>query len=60
MAFAKRLPGVNIVKTQEEILHDPAIQLVLSSQIANERAPLAFASWSHERIFFQISLGSPR
>jgi predicted dehydrogenase len=39
-AFRKRFPDVKIVKTQEEILDDPAIQLVLSSQIANERAPL--------------------
>lgn len=38
--LAKRFPGVKIVKTQDEILNDPAIQLVLSSQIANERAPL--------------------
>ena len=39
-AFTKRFPGVKIVSTQEEILDDPAIQLVLSSQIASERAPL--------------------
>ncbi|MDE3186654.1 MAG: Gfo/Idh/MocA family oxidoreductase [Acidobacteriota bacterium] len=39
--FTKRFPGVKIVKTQEEILDDPSVQLVLSSQIANERAPLA-------------------
>ncbi len=39
-AFSKRFPSVRIVKTQEEILGDPSIQLVLSSQIANERAPL--------------------
>ncbi len=39
-AFTKRFPDVRIVKTQEEILHDPSVQLVLSSQIANERAPL--------------------
>jgi predicted dehydrogenase len=38
--FTKRFPNVKIVKTQEEILNDPSIQLVLSSQIANERAPL--------------------
>ena len=38
--FARRFPGVKIVKTQEEILNDPSVQLVLSSQIANERAPL--------------------
>jgi len=40
VAFRKRFPDVKIVKTQEEILDDPAIQLVLSSQVANERAPL--------------------
>jgi len=39
-AFTKRFPGVKIVKTQEEIINDPSLQLVLSSQIANERAPL--------------------
>ena len=38
--FAKRFPAVKIVKTQDEIVHDASIQLVLSSQIANERAPL--------------------
>ena len=38
-AFTKRFPDVKIVKTQDEILDDPSIQLVLSSQIANERAP---------------------
>ena len=39
-AFTKRFPDTKIVKTQEEILDDPSTQLVLSSQIANERAPL--------------------
>ncbi len=36
--FAKRYPGVKIVKTQDEILDDPSVQLVLTSHIANERA----------------------
>ncbi|HWA96201.1 MAG TPA: Gfo/Idh/MocA family oxidoreductase [Terracidiphilus sp.] len=39
-AFHRRFPDVKYVKTQEEILDDPSVQLVLSSQIANERAPL--------------------
>ena len=39
-AFRRRFPNVKIVKTQDEILNDPSTQLVLSSQIANERAPL--------------------
>jgi len=38
--FTKRFPNVKMVKTQDEILNDPSIQLVLSSQIANERALL--------------------
>jgi len=40
VTFTKRFPNVKIVQTQDEILDDPAIQLVLSSQIASERAPL--------------------
>jgi predicted dehydrogenase len=39
-AFQKRYPDVAVASTQDEIIHDPSIQLVLSSQIANERAPL--------------------
>jgi predicted dehydrogenase len=38
--FKKRFPNVKMVATQDEILNDPSVQLVLSSQIANERAPL--------------------
>ena len=38
--FKKRFPNVKMVATQDEIIHDPSVQLVLSSQIANERAPL--------------------
>ena len=36
--FAKRYPGVKIVRTQDEILDDRSVQLVLTSHIANERA----------------------
>jgi hypothetical protein len=31
--FSKRFPSVKIVKIQDEILNDPSVQLVLSSQI---------------------------
>ena len=37
-AFKKRFPDVKMVKTQDEIINDLEIQLVLTSQIANERA----------------------
>ncbi len=38
--FRKRFPDVKMVSSEEEILHDRSIQLVLSSKIASERAPL--------------------
>ncbi|MDZ7935105.1 MAG: Gfo/Idh/MocA family oxidoreductase [Emticicia sp.] len=38
--FAKRYPGAKLVKDEREILEDKSIQLVLSSAIASERAPL--------------------
>jgi len=39
-AFKKRFPDAQYVNSKEEILDDPSIQLVLSSTIPNERAPL--------------------
>lgn len=39
-AFAKRHPQAKLASGEKEILEDKSIQLVLSSAIANERAPL--------------------
>jgi len=39
-AFAKRFPKAKLASSEKEILDDKSIQLVLSSIIANERAPL--------------------
>ncbi len=50
-AFTKRFPGVKMARTQEEILEDPSAELVLSSQIANERAPLAVRAMRHGKDF---------
>src|ERR1700742_1681112 len=36
--FTRRYPGAKIARSQDEVLHDPTVQLVLSSQIANQRA----------------------
>jgi len=36
--FAKRYPGAKAARSQDEVLHDPSVQLVLSSHIANQRA----------------------
>jgi len=41
-AFKKRYPNVKWVATEDEILHDPSIQLVLSSKIASERRRWGF------------------
>ena len=38
--FAKRFPDAKLAKSEKEILDDKTIQLVLSSGIPNERAPL--------------------
>jgi predicted dehydrogenase len=45
--FRKRFPDVRIVKTQDEIIEDPTVQLVLTSQIANERAGIAIRAMKH-------------
>jgi predicted dehydrogenase len=55
--FKKRFPDVKIVKTQEEIINDSSIQLVLSSQIANERAPLGVRVMNHGKDFLSDKPG---
>src|SRR5580704_8016421 len=56
-AFTKRFPDVKVVKTQDEILNDPSVQLVLSSQIANERAPLGIRVMKHGKDFLSDKPG---
>jgi predicted dehydrogenase len=55
--FTKRFPNVKVVKTQEEILNDPSVQLVLSSQIANERAPLGVRAMKQGKDFLSDKPG---
>ena len=55
--FTKRFPGVTIVETQDEILEDPSVQLVLSSQIANERAPLGIRVMNHGKDYLSDKPG---
>ena len=56
-AFTKRFPNARVVKTQDEILNDPSIQLVLSSQIASERAPLGVRAMKHGKDFLSDKPG---
>jgi predicted dehydrogenase len=55
--FKKRFPDVKTVKTQDEILNDSSVQLVLSSQIANERAPLGVRAMKHGKDFLSDKPG---
>jgi len=45
--FAKRFPQAKLARSEKEILEDKSIQLVLSSIIANERAPLGIRVMQH-------------
>jgi predicted dehydrogenase len=56
-AFKKRFPDVKIAATQDEILGDPSVQLVLSSQIPNERAGLAVRAMKHGKDFLSDKPG---
>src|ERR1700745_699793 len=49
--FRKRYPDVKIVATQDEIINDPSTQLILSSQIANERAAIGIRAMTHRKHF---------
>jgi predicted dehydrogenase len=55
--FKKRFPNVKMVGTQDEILNDPSVQLVLSSQIANERAPLGVKVMKHGKDYLSDKPG---
>jgi len=46
-AFTRRHPSVKIASGEQEILEDPSIQLVLSSIIPAERAPLGIRVMEH-------------
>jgi predicted dehydrogenase len=55
--FKKRFPDVKIAASQDEIINDPSIQLVLSSQIANERAAIGIRVMKHGKDFLSDKPG---
>ena len=55
--FVKRFPDVKIVKSEDEILNDKSIQLVLSSTIPNERAPLGVRVMQHGKDYLSDKPG---
>lgn len=50
-AFSKQFSGVTQVKSEKEILEDTTIQLVLSSGIPDQRAPLGIEVMRHGKDF---------
>ena len=55
--FRKRYPDVKIAATQDEILDDPSVQLVLTSQVASERGPLAVRAMKRGKDFLSDKPG---
>jgi len=56
-AFSKRYPDVKWVKSEDEILSDGSIQLVLSSTIASHRAPLGVRVMEHGKDYLSDKPG---
>jgi predicted dehydrogenase len=50
-AFAKRYPAARRARSEQEILEDPAIKLVVSAAIPDERAPLGIEVMRHGKDF---------
>jgi predicted dehydrogenase len=48
-AFLKRFPQAKAARTEQEILEDTSIHLVVSAAIPNERAPLGIRVMQHEK-----------
>jgi len=56
--FTKRYPDVKMVKSEEEILNDSSIQLVLSSTIPSERASLGVRAMQHDKDYLSDKPGA--
>jgi predicted dehydrogenase len=56
-AFAKRYPNVKQARSQQEILDDNSIQLVVSAGIPVERAPLGIAVMQHGKDYMSDKPG---
>jgi predicted dehydrogenase len=55
--FGRRYPNVKQVKTQDEILDDQSLQLIVSSQIANERAGIGVRAMKRGKDFLSDKPG---
>jgi len=57
VAFLKRYPQAKAARSEDEILNDPSIQLVLSSAIPNQRAPLGVRAMQHGKDYLSDKPG---
>lgn len=55
--FTQRYPEAKVAKTQDAILEDPSIQVVLSSQIPNERAGIGIRAMKHGKDYLSDKPG---
>ncbi len=55
--FSKRFPDVKMVTSEDQILNDKSIQLVLSSAIASQRAPLGVRVMQHGKDYLSDKPG---
>src|ERR1017187_1296010 len=56
-AFLKRYPQAKTAQSEDEILNDPSIQLVLSSAVPNQRAPLGVRVMKHGKDYLSDKPG---
>jgi predicted dehydrogenase len=57
-AFLKRYPQAKAAQSEDEVLNDPSVQLVLSSAIPNQRAPLGVRAMRHGKDFLSDKPGA--
>ena len=56
--YLKKFPEAKLVKSENEILEDPSIQLVLSAGIPDERAPLGIRVMQHGKDYLTDKPGA--
>ena len=57
VAFAKRYPQAKLVTTEDAVLSDPSLNLVLSSAIPNERAPIGIRAMKNGKDYLSDKPG---
>jgi predicted dehydrogenase len=55
--FNRRYPNAKVARSQDEVLHDPSVQLVLSSQVASERAGIGIRAMTADKDFLSDKPG---